>query len=98
MFLSTEILTMVVCIIGLPLVRLALRSANMPGRHLFLAGYYATLLANICTVAEGVALAELCNLLEHLLVVVAAVLFCLAIVRLFQGSAAAENEDGVPWS
>jgi len=79
MFSPTEILTMVVYIIGLPLVRLALRPGVMPGRRLFIAAYCTAMGASICTVVEGVVLESLFNVLEHCMATIASLLFCLAI-------------------
>lgn len=96
MFTSTEILTMIVYLIGLPLVRVALRATRLPGQRMFLLAYVAALGANVATVIEGAALSALMDSLEHLLTFTAACLFCVGCVRARTASEAEHRREPAP--
>jgi hypothetical protein len=79
MFSPTEIVTLTIQLAALPFVIVMLRSSGIPGRGLFGAAYGCLLLSNVFTVVEDVAWHDGFNHLEHLSMVVFALILLRAV-------------------
>jgi len=82
MFELSELISLTLFLVGLPIVLVLTRSMVLPGRYLFSAGYMVLLVARIATVAEGIMWYQQNNLLEHTCYALACGFFLLACVRM----------------
>jgi len=78
----SEAVSLLVTLMGLPLVVSALRRIGMTlGRWMFIVAYCCVLAGQIFTILEGFALPDLFNIMEHFSYSAAGILFAVSVWR-----------------
>ena len=80
--LTTEFFVMCIFIAGWPFIFIILRDADLPGRKFFMIAYVSLTFSNIFTVVEELWLETFFNLMEHLLILAAAIMILIAVIQL----------------
>lgn len=82
MIAPSEVVSLLVTLMGLPIVVSALRRIGMTlGRWLFIAAYCCVVAGQIFTIVEGFVLPDLFNMMEHFSYSAAGILFAISIWR-----------------
>jgi len=87
MFQDSEVIALVVALVGSFLTVFVLARRSLPQLHPFYAGFFLIVAASIFTVAEGVLWGDALNFLEHLSYPLAGLAFTLGAWRLRRGPA-----------
>jgi len=86
MFQESEIITLIMGIVGICILFTSLKRFRFPGAEYFKAGFTVLFLSYVFTVAEGVLWQNLFNLLEHFGYLFSGCLFAVGCVRLSESS------------
>lgn len=86
MYQDNEIVNLLLVWVLAPVIGLFAQRARMPGRHLFFWAYAAMACAYTTTVIEGPVLPDLFNLIEHVSLAMAGVLFAVGCHRLMSAA------------
>jgi hypothetical protein len=82
MFEESEIINLILGLVSLVIVYYETRKRVIPNFQLFFAGFVFVAMARIFTVAEGLFLGDILNILEHVCYALSAFLFAAACISL----------------
>lgn len=82
MFEESEVINLILGLVSLVIVFYEIRKRMIPDFHLFFAGFVLIVMARIFTVAEGLFLEDILNILEHICYALSALLFAAGCISL----------------